>query len=236
METESGFIVTPQLDTEESGAELLHRSERGFAEIWRVEKFGQFVVLKCLKEELRGEPIYEALLRKEFEIGYSLNHPSICRTWHFREHPTFGTCIEMEWVDGIPLSERFAGGKPDEELFRKIAGELCDAVAYLHSRQIVHRDIKPANILITHNGDNVKLIDFGLADSDRSAILKMQAGTPSYIAPEVLAGRDADSAPTSGPSARSFGNSLPATVAPSTDALQRTRKTASSTSETQRRR
>ena len=192
MEQESGFIVEPQLDGYEAAPVLLHRSETGFAEVWRVTKFSQFVVLKALKPEYRGKPVYETLLRKEFEIGYSLNHPSVCRTWHFRHHPMLGNCIEMEWVDGIPLDKRFSGGHPDEALFRKIAGELCDAVAYLHSRQILHRDIKPSNILITHNGDNVKLIDFGLADSDDSAVLKMAAGTDRYIAPEILAGKQAD--------------------------------------------
>ena len=192
MELESGFIVEPGLDGDITGPELLHRSEKGFAEIWRVQKFGQFVVLKALKPELRDDPVYEALLRKEFEIGYGLNHPSICRTWHYRRHPELGNCIEMEWVDGVTLTERFQEGRPDDALFRKIASELCDAVAYLHSRQVIHRDIKPSNILITHNGDNVKLIDFGLADSDDSAILKMPAGTETWLAPEVKAGAQAD--------------------------------------------
>lgn len=192
MDQESGFIVEPRLDGSIAGLELLHRSKTGFAEIWRATKFSQFVVLKALKEEYREDPVYEALLRKEFEIGYSLNHPAICRTWHFRDHPLLGHCIEMEWVDGITLDQRFADALPDEELFRKIAAELCDAVGYLHSRQVVHRDIKPSNILITHNGDNVKLIDFGLSDSDDSALLKMAAGTKDHIAPEVLEGRPAD--------------------------------------------
>ena len=192
MDQESGFIVEPQLDGSLAGLQLVHRSETGFAEIWRATKFSQFVVLKALKEEYREDPVYEALLRKEFEIGYSLNHPAVCRTWHFRDHPLLGHCIEMEWVDGVPLDQRFSTALPDEELFRKIAAELCDALAYLHSRQVVHRDIKPSNILITHNGDNVKLIDFGLSDSDDSAVLKMAAGTKDHIAPEVLEGRPAD--------------------------------------------
>lgn len=192
MEQESGFIVEPQLDCPLDGPQLLHRSEKGFSEIWRVMKFSQFVVLKALKEEYRQDPVYQALLRKEFDIGYSLNHPAVCRTWHFRHLPQIGDCIEMEWVDGETLEERFQDGKPGEELFRKIAGELCDALSYLHSRQILHRDLKPSNVLITHNGDNVKLIDFGLADSDDSAILKMPAGTRKHIAPEVLSGKPAD--------------------------------------------
>ena len=192
MVAESGFLIEPSLDGIPSGLELLHRSVKGFCEIYRAEKFGQFVVLKALKPQYREDPVYEALLRKEFEIGYGLNAPHICRTWHFRRLPELGNCIEMEWVDGVPLSERFAEEKPSEALLRKIAAELCDAVAYIHARQVIHRDIKPSNILITHSGDNVKLIDFGLADADDSAILKMPAGTQHYLAPEVLAGHDAD--------------------------------------------
>ena len=192
MEQDSGFIVSPELDGQVAAPQLLHRSETGFSEVWRVMKFSQFVVLKALKSEYRGDPVYEALLRKEFELGYSLNHPSVCRTWHFRHDGRLGNCIEMEWVDGVTLEERFRDARPDEALFRKIAGELCDAVAYLHSRQILHRDLKPSNILITHNGDNIKLIDFGLADSDDSAVLKMAAGTKRYVAPEILAGESAD--------------------------------------------
>ena len=192
MVAESGFLIEPSLDGIPTGLELLHRSINGFSEIYRAEKFGQFVVLKALKPQYREDPVYEALLRKEFEIGYGLNDPHICRTWHFRRLPELGNCIEMEWVDGVSLAERFADEKPSEALLRKIAAELCDAVAYLHARQVIHRDIKPSNILITHRGDNVKLIDFGLADADDSAILKMPAGTQRYLAPEVLAGRDAD--------------------------------------------
>ena len=49
MDQESGFIVEPQLDGSLAGLELVHRSETGFAEIWRATKFSQFVVLKALK-------------------------------------------------------------------------------------------------------------------------------------------------------------------------------------------
>ena len=61
-----------------------------------------------------------------------------------------------------------------------------DALAYMHSKQIIHRDIKPANIMVTHIGKNVKIIDFGLSDSDLFGVLKMPAGTYRYLAPEQL--------------------------------------------------
>jgi len=65
-------------------------------------------------------------------------------------------------------------------------------VHYIHAKQIVHRDLKPSNIIITHNGNHVKLIDFGLSDTDDFAILKQPAGTPGFISPEQAASRQAD--------------------------------------------
>lgn len=57
---------------------------------------------------------------------------------------------------------------------------------YMHAKQIVHRDIKPSNIMLTHRGGDVKLIDFGLSDSETFCVLKIPAGTRGYIAPEQL--------------------------------------------------
>ena len=61
---------------------------------------------------------------------------------------------------------------------------LIDALSYLHSRQTQHRDLKPSNIILTDNGQYLKLIDFGLSDTDSHAILKAPAGTEGYMAPE----------------------------------------------------
>ena len=71
--------------------------------------------------------------------------------------------------------------------------EITDAVSYLHTKGIVHRDLKPTNIIVTGNGRHVKLIDFGLADTDSHTILKQPAGTPDYMSPEQRLTAVADS-------------------------------------------
>jgi len=171
---------------------LLHASEEGFSALYRGERAGRFRVYKCLKPQWRSSLLHETMLKKEFETGYSLRHPNICETCSYTDLPELGPAIEMEWVDGIPLDEYLLQGLPDERTFRRLSAELCDALYYLHSRQILHRDLKPSNIMVTHAGGHIKLIDFGLADRADSSVLKSPAGTRRFAAPEVLAGKPAD--------------------------------------------
>lgn len=159
--------------------------------LYRINRLGRFRVLKCLKPAFRGNPTYEGLLRKEFEIGFGLDHPGICQYYSFQHSGELGNCIEMEWVDGRTLEELLDGGRPGTELQMSILDQLCDALSYMHSKQVLHRDIKPSNILITHKGNRVKVIDFGFSDSDSHSILKASAGTALYTAPEVLKGSPA---------------------------------------------
>ena len=188
----SGFFAPAGIyDVDSEGLTLIHSSEDSFFELWRGERAGRFRLFKCLKQEFRGSLLHETMLQKEFEIGFPLRHPGIRETYAYVQMDSLGNCIEMEWIDGITLDDYLADRALDEDSFRKLAGELCDAVSYLHSHQILHRDIKPSNILITHQGHFAKIIDFSLADSDAHVLLKQAAGTRSFAAPEVLAGKEA---------------------------------------------
>lgn len=159
----------------------------GFNCLFKAQRYGKWFVLKGLRPEHRNEAIYLELLTKEFELGIQMDHPNIARTYSFETDPVAGPCIIMEYVDGITLKE-FLKAKPSLLTRNAIADQLLHAMAYYHGKQIVHRDLKPDNILITHNGHNVKIIDFGLADSDTFAVLKQPAGSPKYMAPEQIKG------------------------------------------------
>ena len=194
MDDSSSFLTSPDYSAQNGGLQpqLIYSSGAGFSELYRIDRQGRFRVLKCLKPGFRGNELYEYLLRKEFEIGYSLDHPNICEYYSFQKTKALGNCIEMEWIDGRTLEVFLAGEKPGNDVEDKIADELCDALSYLHSKQVIHRDLKPSNILITHKGNTVKLIDFGFSDSDSHSTLKASAGTAVYTAPEVLKGSPAD--------------------------------------------
>lgn len=183
----SGFIDT-EISKEDafSGVAPIYTSVSGYTCLYVGVRYGKKHILKTLSPSYRSEKFYEQALRKEFAIGYQLEHPHIAHTMGWEVVDGIGPCIIMEYVDGETLRDFMAKGRLTEELARKIIGELCNALQYLHTKQVIHRDLKPENIMITHNGNNVKLIDFSLSDCDDYTLLKLPAGTRYYMAPETL--------------------------------------------------
>ena len=178
-------LLTPPILSNDGFTQYSEISSSGFNVLYRVQKNGKWFILKCLKEEYRNRTEYRCLLEKEFDLVKSLNHSHIVQTFSLETDPAVGECIVLEYVDGMPLNDFLKSDHP-RSVRKKIANQILDAMDYFHNKQIVHRDLKPSNIIITKNGNNVKIIDFGLADSDTSAILKQSAGTPKYMAPEQM--------------------------------------------------
>ena len=192
----SGFFADiPEDDSIVSGdLELFRDSPEGFTMLYRCQRSGRFFIYKSLKPGYRGIQTYEDLLRKDFEIGFSLQHPNICQYFAFVNLPDIGNCIVMEWIDGEDLGQFLAGRRErSSEVTDRILTEICDALSYLHRKQVIHRDLKPENIMVTFNGLHPKLIDFGLSDADSFAMLKVAAGTQYYASPELLVGDNVDS-------------------------------------------
>lgn len=187
MDSYSGIIIEESRRSEQF-SDFTPIPCKGFNLLCKAKRYGRWWVLKGLKKPYRQDGNYKNLLHKEFDILISLLHPNIVSAYSMEEIPEMGTCIVMEWIDGITL-EHWNGRKTEGEA---IFLQLLDAVHYIHAKQIVHRDLKPSNIMITHNGNHVKLIDFGLSDTDDFAILKQPAGTQGYISPEQIVSQQAD--------------------------------------------
>lgn len=150
---------------------------------------GQWWLLKGLLPEEEGQPAFQEMLRKEYQLllrAQVPGHPSVVKTTGME---TIGGAlfIVMEYVEGETLKDYLAKNPSDSAKMR-ITRELIDAVSYLHHLDIVHRDLKPSNIMVTRGGRNVKVIDFGLADADFFAILKQPSGTDGYMSPEQAEG------------------------------------------------
>ena len=185
IDSESDFNVA-RADNGFTNISECYVSKSGHARLFTAVRYGKRYVLKCLKTDFRYTPVYRQALMKEFEIGLQPDHPNICRTISMEQVGDLGECIVMEYVDGETLEAAVKGVNMTEEKARKIADQLLDAMEYMHAKQTVHRDIKPSNIMLTHRGGDVKLIDFGLSDSETFCVLKIPAGTYGYMAPEQL--------------------------------------------------
>ena len=180
-EENSGYIKSisaDEISNDFTDVSIVYTSEYNF--LARAQRYGRWFMLKGMNEKGSDNTLVRQMLRKEFEILIQLQHPNVVQTMGLEHVEGLGTCIVMEYVDGQPMNECVL--EPSEAI--RILGEILQAVEYIHSLGIAHRDLKPHNIMLTRTGKHVKLIDFGLADTDAFAMLKQQAGTAVYMAPE----------------------------------------------------
>ena len=172
----------------------------GMGEVYRAHdaKLDRFVALKILHDAPGGHT--NARILREARAVSALNHPSICTIYevgNFEGQPY----LAMEYVAGQPLNEILPpdGFSPDEVV--KYGTQIADALAHAHERGVIHRDLKSANVVVTPQG-RATVLDFGLArrtisgeDGSRPHTLTdigNMAGTPAYMAPELLRDRKAD--------------------------------------------
>ena len=187
----SGKVAAQNIRVSDKFTDFAELPSKGHCRLMKAQRYGIWNVLKGLKPEYTADKQFAQMLTKEYTLMVGLNHPNIVRTYGHENVPELGECIIMEYVDGRTLAD-FVRENPTSAQRRQVAKELLNALAYCHKKQIVHQDLKPSNILITHDGDHVKIIDFGLSDSHEWAILKEPAYTKAYAAPEQLAGEEVD--------------------------------------------
>lgn len=151
--------------------------------LYRVRKSGKYFIIKTPKEDT-GENI--ALLHREYELSIGKSHPNIVNIFTYEPQSIVGPGIVMEYIDGRTLTE-FIAENPPAEARKRVFKQLLQAVAYIHRSGLVHNDIKPDNIMVTRSGNDVKLIDFGLADNDAYYLTRTIGCTKAYASPELLA-------------------------------------------------
>ncbi|XP_058207756.1 CBL-interacting serine/threonine-protein kinase 21-like isoform X2 [Rhododendron vialii] len=150
---------------------------------------GQYVAIKIIDKHMVVENNLTNQVKSEIRTMKLLRHPNIVRI-----HEVIGTKtkihIIMEYVSGGQLSDRMSyAGRLDEKHARKHFQQLIDAVDYCHCRGVYHRDLKPQNLLLGSK-DNLKVSDFGLSALRKPGdVLSTACGSPSYVAPELLANK-----------------------------------------------
>jgi eukaryotic-like serine/threonine-protein kinase len=163
----------------------------------RQQSLDRVVALKMILASHLASQDQVRRFQSEAKAAAGLRHPHIVRV--FEVGQVHGQhYFSMEYVEGQSLATAIALRSLDLETSLRALGGVARAVEHLHQHGILHRDLKPANILIDAAGRPF-VTDFGLAKmflaDSRSTATGMIAGTPSYMAPEQAAGRNAEIGP-----------------------------------------
>jgi serine/threonine-protein kinase len=155
------------------------------------------VALKTVRLDLAGPPAEKEELRarllREAQAAGQLSHPNIVTIYDVGSQGDIHY-IAMEYLQGYTLERAVAKNiSLNYKIFAKLMIQVCDALEYAHSNELVHRDVKPANIMVLDNF-KVKVMDFGIARVAHSNMTQtgVALGTPSYISPEQLSGHGVD--------------------------------------------
>ncbi len=147
-------------------------------------RLGRVVAIKF------GAERYNERFQREARAISTLNHPHVCTLYDVG--PNY---LVMELIEGSTLAAEIKKGPLAPEIATRYAAQIASALAEAHALGILHRDLKPSNIMLTRHG--VKVLDFGLAKMlSATGITETDSimGTPAYMAPEQIEGREPGSA------------------------------------------
>jgi len=175
------------------GYEFLRPIGRGaMGVVWlaREKRLDRLVAVKLIPSG--GDPQLAPRLLREAQAAARLSHPHIVAV-HALGGTGPSTYFAMDFEEGGNLEEHLQGRPLVPRVAAELAAKLAGALAHAHAMGILHRDLKPTNVLLSGAGEPL-LSDFGLAgplegrgDLTRPGVL---AGTPAYLAPELLGGID----------------------------------------------
>ena len=161
------------------------------------------VALKILLSSLSADPEKRKRFRSAARAASSLIHAHICVIHDVGETEDGRPYLAMEYVEGEPLDQLLSHRKLGIRQVVELGAQVAEALEAAHTHGIVHRDIKPANIIVTAR-NKAKVLDFGLAKRFGEEPLSelstsvfetktgVMIGTPHYMSPEQVLGREVD--------------------------------------------
>jgi TolB-like protein len=168
----------------------------GMGRVYKVldREISEAVALKVLVPAFSADEKMIERFRNELKLARRISHKNVCRIFDL------GNCegtyfITMEFVPGDNLKsiiQMMGSLAPSRAL--AVAGQVCDGLAEAHRLGVIHRDLKSSNIMIDRDG-SARIMDFGIARAAETKGLTDHGtlvGTPEYMAPEQVDGRDVD--------------------------------------------
>lgn len=164
----------------------------GMGEVYRADdlKLAHPVALKFLPDHLMSDSAALTRFHREVRVARQVSHKNVCRVYDIGEIDG-RLFLSMEFIKGEELSSllRRIGRLPQDKALQ-LARQICAGLAAAHDIGFLHRDLKPANIMVDADG-NARILDFGLGGlTDEFADEEIRAGTPAYMSPEQIEGKD----------------------------------------------
>jgi eukaryotic-like serine/threonine-protein kinase len=194
-------FADPRLGTWVAGRYLVEAvmGEGGMATVYRARQrlSDRYVALKIVGAATTSDAVMAERFRREAKNASKLAHPNIIEIF---EHGTLAddsAYIAMELLQGEPMDALIARGPVPLAVALPMMVQCARGIARAHDFDVIHRDVKPENIFLCHREDGttlIKLLDFGIARSLADSRLTSKGdlfGTPQYMAPERISGKDA---------------------------------------------
>ncbi|HEY4121815.1 MAG TPA: serine/threonine-protein kinase [Byssovorax sp.] len=181
-------------------AERIGEGGMGVVYSARDDKLRRSVAVKMIAHERAGSSTARKRLAREARAAAALDNPGIAQVFDVGETDDGGAFLVMELVRG--QSVRVLGSKMLRPEIVRVIREVARTLGAAHKESLVHRDVKPDNIMVRDDG-RVVLLDFGIAkevrhratdgESEPDSVITAKGavlGTPPYIAPEQIRGKD----------------------------------------------
>ena len=203
----SGSTAATELRPIEQRFHVLHlHAQGGLGQVWMAEDadLQRKVALKEIRNEHADQPDSRARFVQEAEITGRLEHPGIVPVYALGQHGDGRPYYVMRFIRGHSLQDAIKRyhevrqGKStdgDAPTLRQVLArfvDVCEAVAYAHSRGVLHRDLKPENVMLGLYGETL-VVDWGLAKADSEpaptqtsagepeSVVKISSGTPTRL-------------------------------------------------------
>ena len=197
-------LPDPRIGTLLAGRYVIDEAigEGGMATVYRARhKINDRVVgVKIMSPMLASDPVVRERFRREARSAQKLAHPNIIEIFDQGETEDGTAFIVMELLQGESLAPVISRGPLDIDRAVHVMIQIARGIARAHDLEVIHRDIKPENIFLSRRDDGsdlVKVLDFGIAKSRQDSRLTNQGelfGTPQYMSPERIMGKDSGEA------------------------------------------
>ncbi len=193
-------LPDPRIGTLLAGRYVIEEGigEGGMASVYRARHklTDKQLAVKIMNPMLASDAIVRERFRREARSAQKLAHPNIIEIFDQGDTEDGTAYIAMELLQGESLAQVISRGLFDIDRAVHVMVQIARGLARAHDLDVIHRDIKPENIFLCRRDDGsdlVKLLDFGIAKSRQDSRLTGQGelfGTPQYMAPERIIGRD----------------------------------------------